>query len=114
MASSLSMTTQVVSRQPKTRPAWRIRRDVNGEIRWFLLKERKTNVLVGGTVYATMPSRLVSGDKTDEVIAATTRAGGRLVSAKGRTMLVEVDGQDIEAVGEALDSFGCQWGFQEG
>ena len=111
MASPLSMTTISRAKRPN-RFLWRVRRSESGELRLIPIRKKRTSNQ-GGTIQATLTSRVVMDDRTRDVIAAVAAAGGSVSSVRGRLMTVETTGDSIEAVGDALDSFGSQWNREQ-
>lgn len=108
MGSPLSMTTR--KRPHKSgRMVWLLRKTPSGEMRFIPVEEKQPASPKGGTVHATMTSRMVHEGKVQSIVDEVVSAGGSAVSLRGRTMKVEVDGEDVEAVGDVLESFGCQW-----
>ena len=91
---------------------WRVRRMPDGEIRFFPVGGKEEAKETGGTVTATLPSKIVAGGRTGEVEDAVAAACGERPSVRGRRLVVDVDADAVGAVGDALESFGCQWDME--
>ncbi len=112
MANSSTMTTRKPQRHhDSTIMKWRVRRTNQGEMIFVPLKDKKPKMPVGGTIQATL-TKSVMGGRVNEAVAAVVEAGGSVAAVRGRLMTIEVSGDDVEAVGDALDSFGCQWDME--
>ncbi len=110
MSNSLSMTTNKTHSPHKNgRLIWRVKTSPSGDMRLVPLKKEVENRLVGGTIYATITSKILQNGKFDSTVEMIKEAGGRISMARGRRMEIEVEGNNVESVGDVLDSLGCQW-----
>jgi len=114
MPSPLSMTTAQRKRRRRPKFLFRVRRSPDGELRILPIREEPEARASAGTITATMPSRIVAGDREGDVVSAVRNACGAASSVRGRLLTVDLDSGSVEAVGDVLDSFGCQWDFSEG
>lgn len=113
MPSPLSMTTHRKEKPTRFRPMWKVRPNETGELRFIPIKEKKSEAQVGGTIYATVTSAVhKSPEKARQLAEAITTAGGSITRVVGRMVSVEVPAAYIAAVGDAFESFGCQWDFE--
>jgi hypothetical protein len=101
-------TRKAVKKSPKNL-VWRVKRGPTGEIRFFPIKEKEQKAPRGGTIFATMTSKMLSNDLVGKAVASIKNAGGSVTAIRGRLITIETDGENTDAVGEALESFGCQW-----
>jgi hypothetical protein len=88
---------------------WRMKKTESGEIRFILAKAKPIQEKQGGTIYATLTTKMIREEKVGIAKEQIARAGGSVSSLRGRLMTVEVEGENVEEVGEVFDSFGCQW-----
>ena len=103
------MTTTKKTKKRRGRAMWRVRRNEFGELKFFPIKDEVEGVSQGGTIFATMTSKMIRDEKILDAIKAIRAAGGSVTKVHGRNMSVEVAGESVEEVGDVLDSFGCQW-----
>jgi hypothetical protein len=104
MFSPLSTKTE-----KKSRLIWRIKTTESGDMRFVPIKENKNQSTAGGTVFATLTSKIVQNNKVGQIVNQITELGGKVSFVKGRNLGIQVEGNDVESVGDLLDSFGCQW-----
>lgn len=114
MSSKLSMTTHHDSKAKsppykKGRLWWKVRTSPSGDVRLVPIKDKQKKELEGGTILVTMTSRMIQNNKVKEAVDAISESGGNVTAIKGRRMEIDVEGNDVESVGDILDSFGCQW-----
>jgi translation initiation factor 1 (eIF-1/SUI1) len=104
------MTTNKAKKpHKKSNFIWRIKTSASGDIRLVPIKNEVEKVLKGGTIYATVTSKILQNGKFDEAVQMIKVAGGTVSASRGRRMEIEVDGNNVESVGDVLDSLGCQW-----
>lgn len=109
MSSPLSMTTTKRPKKRRGRMMWRVRRDELGELKFFPIKDEADEAKQGGTIFVTMTLKMIRDEKILAAVEAIRAAGGTVTKVNGRRMSVEVGGENVEEVGDVLDSFGCQW-----
>lgn len=89
---------------------WRLVRTESGEIRYLPIKKTSSKKMAGGTVSVTITKKMFQDSGLlKKALVNIGSAGGVVTGVKGRLMTVEVDGININEVGAAIDSFGCQW-----
>jgi len=96
----------------KGRLWWKVHTTSGGEVRLIAIKENNPKKVQGGTMLVTMTSKMIQNDKVKEAVDKVSKAGGNVVVVKNRRMEIDVEGDDVETVGDVLDSFGCQWDLQ--
>jgi hypothetical protein len=107
------MTTHRREKPTRFRPLWQVRPNETGELRFIPIQEKKNESKSGGTIYATVTSAVLkSPEKARELSEAVTSAGGSVTRVVGRMVSVDVPASCIADVGDAFESFGCQWDFE--
>jgi hypothetical protein len=114
MSSFLSMTTHHSPKQKsipykKGRLWWKVKTTPSGDMRLVPVKDNVEKVIQDGTMMVTMTSKMIQNGKVEEAVSQVSAAGGNVRAIKGRRMEIDVEGINIESVGDVLDSFGCQW-----
>lgn len=110
MDSTLSTTWRTKkTKKSSRRLMWRVRSNESGELRLIPIRNEHPKTPQGGTIQVTLTLKILMGDKVGDVEAAIRAAGGTVSHIRGRLMAVEVPEESVEAVGDVLESFGCQW-----
>lgn len=108
------MTTNKTKKPSKTgRLWWKVKTSPSGDFRLIPIKNKIDKTQKAGIIYATITSKMLKDEKLNVFFAKINESGGKVSSIKGRNLFVEVDGASLETVGDVLDSFGCQWEFNE-
>ena len=108
-----TLSTKPIQLTHKNKLLWHLTKTPSGEMKLIPIEPKSVEPLRGGTIHATLLSKTVKNKKTQQVADELENAGGSVVSLRGRYMTIEVDGHAVEQIGDILDSFGCQWDFDE-
>jgi len=96
--------------QDKMKMMWIRRTTPSGEVRFVPIIKKKTVARkVEGTIHATLTSKVVQKKQTFNVVNGIKQAGGLNPVVNGRRLTVEANEENIESIGDILESFGCQW-----
>ena len=110
----ISMRTGSPKQARRFQFLWQMHREPNGEIRFRKISNKEPRKPAGPMVmYAMVPRRVLDDKvKLPKLMGAIGGGGGEVVSARGRMIAVACDAELVDGIGEALDSFGCQWDVQ--
>lgn len=94
---------------------WKLYRDESGQIKFRkLLKDKPQSPSGPFAIDATIPRRVLEDkDRLRKLVDAIGKAGGGITSSSGRMVSMVADASSVDEIGDALDSFGCQWDAQK-
>ena len=84
----------------------------DGGITFVEIKKKRCPSAQGGTMNVTLTSKMFRERSIAEAAQAIGKAGGIVTFVRGRTMTVDVAGENVAEVGDVIDSYGCQWDMQ--
>ncbi len=106
--NTLSLTTRKNKKKSRWKVLWQLVKK-DGDIQFAKIKQTPKNEQQNSTILASITRRILENEKIfNNLVDLLEKQNAYVTYRKNRSILIE-NVENVDDIGDILDSFGCQW-----